>query len=316
MRIRSQLVALCVTCITTALSACSVTPVTFNLGDGPLAEDCAVAGDEDGNGVSDCGDPACAGIPACQPACGNSKLELDEGCDDGNSVDGDGCSADCKSNETCGNGIVDTAVGEICDDGNMVDGDACSHCSFGDCGNGIVDLGEECDLGLLNSVSGDCRSDCVVNRCGDGWLNDIGSPGHPEHIEQCDAAPPAPFSSREVHPTETAGCNIDCSTPVCGDGKINGQFGEQCDNGLDNGLGKQCNAGCQFNICGDGDVVIGVEQCDAGFGGTPRDSAICDTDCTLSVCGDGHLNTLSGEVCEDGNMNNGDGCSATCVFEF
>jgi transposase len=30
-----------------------------------------------------------------------------------------GCSADCLSNEACGNGVVDTAVGEVCDDGKL-----------------------------------------------------------------------------------------------------------------------------------------------------------------------------------------------------
>jgi hypothetical protein len=37
--------------------------------DSPPAEDCATPGDEDGNGLSDCGDPACAGTAACQAAC-------------------------------------------------------------------------------------------------------------------------------------------------------------------------------------------------------------------------------------------------------
>src|SRR5262252_7744578 len=58
--------------------------------------------------------------------CGDAKLDPGEVCDDGNNVDGDGCSADCKSDETCGNGIVDVAKGELCDDGNTVGGDACS----------------------------------------------------------------------------------------------------------------------------------------------------------------------------------------------
>ena len=36
-----------------------------------------------------------------------------EVCDDGNNIDGDGCSADCTSNERCGNGHLDP--GEQCD---------------------------------------------------------------------------------------------------------------------------------------------------------------------------------------------------------
>jgi len=33
----------------------------------PAAEDCSTVGDEDGNGLADCADPACGGEPACQP---------------------------------------------------------------------------------------------------------------------------------------------------------------------------------------------------------------------------------------------------------
>src|SRR3954470_5102008 len=47
--------------------------------------------------------------------CGNEIIDPDENevCDDGNVLDGDGCSANCRSDETCGNGKVDTTVGEV-----------------------------------------------------------------------------------------------------------------------------------------------------------------------------------------------------------
>lgn len=38
---------------------------------------------------------------------------------------GDGCSADCRSSETCGNGVIDAVTGEACDDGNVLSGDGC-----------------------------------------------------------------------------------------------------------------------------------------------------------------------------------------------
>lgn len=58
--------------------------------------------------------------------CGDGFESEGEICDDANSIDGDGCSAQCRSNETCGNNIVDVAVGENCDDGNFLSGDGCS----------------------------------------------------------------------------------------------------------------------------------------------------------------------------------------------
>jgi len=110
-----------------------------------------------------------AGAPG--PTCGDGVVDHDEVCDDGNTVSGDGCSADCKSDETCGNGIVDVAAGETCDDGNTVGGDGCSaNCQSNEtCGNNVVDPGEDCDSG--NVFTATCNPDCTKPRCGDGELN-------------------------------------------------------------------------------------------------------------------------------------------------
>lgn len=123
-------------------------------------EDCATPGDEDGNGLADCADPACAGTPACAPVCGNGRIDPGEACDEGNKTDGDGCDSNCTVT-VCGNGIV--TAGEACDDGNRIDGDGCdSKCTVTGCGNGIVTAGEACDDG--NRISGDgCENSCVLS---------------------------------------------------------------------------------------------------------------------------------------------------------
>jgi fibro-slime domain-containing protein len=88
----------------------------------------------------------CAGSPpSCrQTKCGDGKVEGTEGCDDGNTLPGDGCSPGCRiepacSSATgtctskCGDGIVMPAQpdgpvmpGGVCDDGNTGGGDGCS----------------------------------------------------------------------------------------------------------------------------------------------------------------------------------------------
>lgn len=58
------------------------------------------------------------------PVCGDGDIGSPETCDDGNVVDGDGCSADCEVEEDCGDGF--SVEPEECDDGNASDGDGCS----------------------------------------------------------------------------------------------------------------------------------------------------------------------------------------------
>lgn len=81
----------------------------------------------------------------CWPfRCGDGRQDPNEACDDGNTLDGDGCSSTCTSTEVCGNGIADPVHRvvqpdgtvridrlEECDDGNAADHDGCNtHCEL------------------------------------------------------------------------------------------------------------------------------------------------------------------------------------------
>lgn len=172
----------------------------------------------------------CAG-PLCIPrGCGNTFIEPMEECDDGNNIPLDDCSADCRSNETCGNGIVDALKGESCDDGNTVDGDGCQgNCVFPSCGDGVVDaeFNETCDCGTdadsqnpacddnnSNDVNATCRPNCQPARCGDGIVDD--------ETEACD----------DGNFVLGDGCSPDCaSDEVCGNGVTDFLSDEECDDG-------------------------------------------------------------------------------------
>lgn len=275
------------------------------------------------------GSECAARQPVCiQDACGDLVVDPGEACDDGGITDGDvidgrRCSADCTSDETCGNHHVDAAVGEVCDP----PGAACSaDCrSSLTCGNHTVDEGEECDPGAdgVPLETAICDLNCTRARCGDGIRNESAG-------EQCDRmGDGVPGTTGE-----STTCNADCTMAVCGDGLTNPLAGEQCDFGPNNAFDGACLPSCKSNVCGDGHVnttlVAGrpVEDCDSG----PQD-AVSRTACPYgeascvvcsvckmvnargAYCGDG-TRDLPFEACDDGNNVTETACPAgqtTCT---
>jgi cysteine-rich repeat protein len=254
---------------------------------------------------------------SCGSECGDGVVQLTEGCDDGDTDAGDGCSASCTveggwncSGEpsvctpNCGDGNLDP--GETCDDSDTASGDGCSNaCTVEsgfsctgepsvctpNCGNGDVTSGEDCDDGDTNSGDG-CSSSCDV----EAGYNCSGEPS--------------------------------VCTFVCGNGTF--QNGETCDDG-DAGSGDGCSSVCTIEagwlcsgqpslctpLCGDG-LIRGSETCD-------DDDALsgdgCSTACLaepgfacngepsncIPVCGDGFIRGF--ETCDDVDSMSGDGCS-------
>jgi len=177
--------------------------------------------------------------------CGNGIIQLGEQCDDGNLVNGDGCSSSCiieTFGAVCGNNI--TEIGETCDDNNVINGDGCSSlCQIENvtiiCGNNIIEAGESCDDG--NLVNGDgCSSNCTIETPIEVCGNRIR-----EGSETCDSDS-QPCTSNGYSGSKT--CNSQCNdfdacilSESCGDGIINGN--EACDDGNinnDDGCSAQC----------------------------------------------------------------------------
>lgn len=252
-------------------------------------------GGETGANPCDVEDPPeeCFNTVPSGPACGDGEINQDnEECDDGNSLPGDGCSGRCEEEPyfVCGE------PGEAC-------------VSTIACGDGLLDPGEFCDDG--NTVTDDgCSDDCLFQ-----------DPAY-------------------VCPVEGLACRL---LYECGDGRVSINAGEKCDDGnLENGDG--CSAACEIEdgflcgrpgnpcvtneYCGDG-VIQNTEECDDGD--LVRDdteiwgdgcSGICTldpyfecpepgVDCLPTIsCGNGEREP--GEACDDGNDEDGDGCTA-CV---
>ena len=153
------------------------------------------------------------------------------------------------------------------------------------CGNGIVEENESCDEGEETAT---CDADCSDVICGDGYTNVLAG-------EECD----------DENLEDTDACLSTCLVASCGDGFT--QTGiEECDDGNDTDTDTCANT-CTENICGNGRQDPG-EACDE-----TTETNTCNANCTEASCGDGHLNTTSGEECDDGNAIDTDACSPTCV---
>ncbi len=55
-------------------------------------------------------------------------------------------------------------------------------------------------------------------------------------------------------------------------------------------------------------MIESGEDCD-----DTGDSPLCDADCTFAECSDGYINAAAGELCDDSNVDDGDGCDADCT---
>ena len=141
-------------------------------------------------------------------------------------------------------------------------------------------------------------SDCRTN-CGDGEV----AAG-----EECDDGPLNQGGYNQCTPT----CNLG---PRCGDGVVQSDYGEVCDEGPGGNTGAYgtCAPTCQPGPhCGDG-VVTDSEPCDDGVndGGYGE----CFPGCVIGpYCGDGQRD-LPYEECDDGNAEDQDGCTPACVLE-
>ncbi|MEZ4287734.1 MAG: BspA family leucine-rich repeat surface protein [Polyangiales bacterium] len=284
-------------------------------------------------GICACDDDSdCGGSELCNlntapnvcvnAGCGNGVLEASEGCDDGNSVDGDGCSGACSlevgeacneaapgevGNASCASGICDATAGapgiceaadvcgnsvlevaEACDDGNVVDGDGCSsscllengenctdstqcvsgQCDVGvtdvctsssACGDGIIDDGEGCDDGNTDADDG-CSDTCEV----EGGFVCVNEPS------ECTTAAAGCTSNTEC----------DATTPVC----------------------DQSDSVCK--VCIDSDSGDGVDE------GCNADAPQCETQNGVPVCALPAPNTNTGT---SGLTGGGFGCAISVV---
>jgi cysteine-rich repeat protein len=277
-----------------------------------------------------------------------------EECDDGNNEDGDGCSAICMIEDrfactvvervsvcvaiVCGNGVIDDD--EVCDDGNTDDDDGCSSsctvedgfvctdepsdCLVPECGDGVRSPGEACDDANTTDEDG-CSSECWIEISPTGGATVSieatidGSEDQYERLyDDCSEDGPADhfFDAYTFVNITAAAIEISILATWLDDGYLHifsGDFDPadplaSCLTGDDDFDDLRFSRIDDFILEPDSTYVLVAST----FGGATiiGDYTIA---MTTARCGDGAVNDL--ESCDDGNSDDGDGCSSTCTVE-
>ena len=267
-----------------------------------------------GNNLLLCDDDNLCTDDSCDPAQGCQHAANQLPCDDGNP---------CTTGEQCGNGWCTGGVVTVCDDDNLCttdscsadggclyklntlpcdDGDVCTlndHCHLGEC---ISAMSMKCDDN--NSCTDDsCLPDtgceyapneqacddgnaCTTNdTCSNGWCSakDVVScsDGNPCTDDSCGPQAGCQYSNNNVACNDNNACTI----------------GDACGNAV-------CQPGPDIPDCDDQDLCTN-DSCDSALG--------CINAAISPCCGNGVVEP--GEPCDDGNLNNGDGCSDHCELD-
>ncbi|HVJ96224.1 MAG TPA: DUF4215 domain-containing protein, partial [Acidimicrobiia bacterium] len=199
-------------------------------GKNPTTDDGGSSGSSSGSFVNTCEGPCETSDKDAAPTatCGDRELLTTEGCDDGNQIPGDGCSATCTVEE-----------GWVCPTPGLP-------CEAAKCGDGILAGVEECehpDGGTATGCTADCKIqdgfdcdpntfECSIVKCGDGKV---------QRGESCEDGNELPFDGCYECQKEPSCVDGVCQS-ACGDGQ---RFtGEECDDG-NTRSGDGCSATCK-----------------------------------------------------------------------
>ncbi|CAI2384187.1 unnamed protein product [Moneuplotes crassus] len=284
---------------------------------------------------------------SCTEICGDGIVTPSEACDDANTSDNDGCSANCQAieyNHICvyNSGIPKHECQSCGIFGYQNDAkDSCIPCSRGFrhvpsnpnacteyCGDGIQTSGEVCDDG--NAINGDgCSGDCKAIEYNHICVYDSSAAK-----DQCTSC--GIFAYPNTEKDNCISCSSgfrhlpsrpDTCTEYCSDGIQTSN--EMCDDGntID---GDGCSSDCKTietnHICVY-DSILSKDVCSACLqtevpNSDKNECVFCKTgykykegtqNKCVNICGDGLI--VTGESCDDANTLSSDGCNNQCQIE-
>ncbi len=253
-------------------------------------------------------------VQAAAPYCGDGVKNGADECDDGNAIDGDGCSNLCQIVDGCGDGNLDT--GEPCDDGNAIAGDGCSATC-------ALDIG--CAAGEVP---------VVVRSAGATAIPDNGIAVAAVNVGTAGLVRRAIVGVNLTHPANSQvritllpprGVERALSGSLAGANQIATLYSDAASTYVGSGAAPFTGAFRPIDplvgVTGLGDAQaagdwrLAITDSAAGMTGslTGWSLALCVDPGAARRCGNGVVE--DGEACDDGNRSGGDGCAA-CQLEL
>ncbi len=277
------------------------------------------------------------------PDCGDGAVDGAETCDDGNTMDGDGCSATCTEEpgydctgapsvcadiDECADNIDDCSPNATCE--NAVGSYACT-CNTGYTGsgmgaNGCADIDECTDetddciaTATCTNTPGTYTCACPAGYDGDGTTAGTGC----SDIDECTDSTDDCVAEASCANTDGA-FTCTCADGLTGDGHADGtgctdvdECGEMADTCDDNATCANTSGGftcmCNDGFTGDGMSCADVDECATGADNCASNATCTNTDgsflcaCPAGFTGDGVTCTPTGEPDED----DGGGCCSS-----
>jgi filamentous hemagglutinin len=258
---------------------------------------------------------------ACLPSCGDGFKDAGEQCDDGNTQNGDCCSATCQfeangstctsdsnpcTNDVCNASGVCTHPNNTapCNDGLFCNG--ADTCSGGTC---VVHAGNPCTGGpecanTCNEVADNCfvaaGTTCTDdgNVCTNDVCNGSGGCTHPGNSAACDDD----VFCNGIDTCSGGSCSIHTGDPCAGGPECMGSCNESAENCFDLS-GTACTD--DGNVCTD-DTCDGVGTCAHSNNTAPCDDG---NPCTLN-------DTCGGGTCQSGPCDVGAACGQACGLDL
>ncbi len=230
-----------------------------------------------------------AGPSVCDTVCGDGIKAGDELCDDGNAINTDAC------NNNCGRMSSSSSSSSSSRSFNF----SSSSSSVMNCIPGtICPTGDICPQNGVCPMASSSSSSSSVMTCIPGTICPTGG-----LCPQNGFCPQGSSSSSQG--VESCTINADCPSNLCLGGFCSCTGSEQCG-------GNACVGGFCANIPASNDL-IGLASCTTSSQcptGMLCQNGYCAPD--LALCGNGIAD--AGEVCDDGNDVDIDGCTATCLL--